>query len=269
MSGFVGTAVEVVSELVGAVSIGGVTFFGFEVPENLRWGGKQKLEIHKLPGGDRVFDVLGADDDPITWSGYFSGPLASLRARSIDNMRTAGKAVTLIWPGFSRNVIIESFTCDHARGGYLLPYSISCQVVPQPSSSTPSIFDQCVSDFSSATGLSIADTTAAFNAGLSAVQAASAVMPALGPLTAGAAATVAVAAGVATANATIAENLAINEVASASMVNSAVNVLGSTNPVTAASNLTGALAWTANEAGLTTMQGYTQRIATNVANSGG
>jgi hypothetical protein len=269
MSGFIGVAATVVSELIGAVTIGDVTLYGFEVPENLKWGGKQKLEIHKLPGGDRVFDILGADDAPIEWSGYFSGPLAGYRARSIDAMRTAGVPVTLSWPGFTRTVIIESFTCNSARGGFLLPYSISCEVIPDPTTSDPSIFDQVVNDFQDATGIDVGTASILLGGAMAAVQTAEGSMPPAGPLTDGAAATIAVANSVNAASATIAQNLAINEVASASMVVNPPNVLGSVNPYTAATNLINAMVWTGNEAGLTVLQGYVGRIAKNIANAGG
>lgn len=132
MVDLVSLASAVVGAFNGTVSLGGMNLSGLEVPEKLNWGGQQRTVQHKLPGGARIIDLMGADDADIKWSGYFQGPLANSRARSIDAMRAAGRPVPLSWPGFTRTVIVSDFTCSSERGGWLLPYSVTCVVVPTP-----------------------------------------------------------------------------------------------------------------------------------------
>jgi hypothetical protein len=52
--------------------LGPVAFSDFEDPERIRFGGAQRLAVHKLPGGARVIDALGPDDTEIGWSGIFA-----------------------------------------------------------------------------------------------------------------------------------------------------------------------------------------------------
>ena len=62
----------------GTVTLGPVQLSGMALPTMLPIGGKQTLKIHKLPGGQRVIDVMGQDDSPISWSGIFDGADASV-----------------------------------------------------------------------------------------------------------------------------------------------------------------------------------------------
>ena len=114
-----------------ALTLGGVLFTGFEVPEHVNFGGSHALHTHKLPGGQRVIDAMGQDDDAIAWQGRFRGGLASFRARSLDAMRIAGKPVTLAWGGFRHTVVVGEFKAEY-RQAYEIPYTISCIVVTTP-----------------------------------------------------------------------------------------------------------------------------------------
>ena len=51
------------------LTLGGISFDGFSTPHAMGAGGKQAMVVHKLPGGRRVIDTLGPDEDNITWSG--------------------------------------------------------------------------------------------------------------------------------------------------------------------------------------------------------
>ena len=53
--------------------LGPVAFQDFEVPCGVNFGGRQRLALHRLPGGSRVIDALGRDDAQISFSGIFSG----------------------------------------------------------------------------------------------------------------------------------------------------------------------------------------------------
>ncbi|HTW27873.1 MAG TPA: hypothetical protein VME92_12155 [Acetobacteraceae bacterium] len=111
--------------------LGPVTFVGFEVPERLTFGGRQRLAIHRLPGGARVIDAMGPDDAELAWAGVFSGPDAADRARTLDALRIAGAMLPLTWDAFLYSVIISCFQADYASPWWI-PYRISCTVVLDP-----------------------------------------------------------------------------------------------------------------------------------------
>lgn len=56
--------------MAGGLVLGPVVFQAFEVPERIRFGGKQRVAVHELFGGGRVVDAVGAEEGPIEWSGY-------------------------------------------------------------------------------------------------------------------------------------------------------------------------------------------------------
>lgn len=124
--------------LFGSVTVAGFTAFGFEVPEHINFGGAQKVNVHKLLGGDRVVDVMGPDEADISWSGIMSGPLAQIRAMQLDQIRRAGQAVPLVFGGQSRQAIVTAFKVSIEHGGFLWPYSITCLVLPPTPPASPS-----------------------------------------------------------------------------------------------------------------------------------
>ena len=149
------SAVEAVTGLLSTgVSLGSITFQTMEVPEKITSGGTQQMAVHKLLGGQRVIDVLGPDERSLEWTGIFRGPTAASRAQQLDALRTAGSAVQLRWLGQVRKVVVQSVELDWTRGGYRIPYRISCTVIPQPSAPPqPGLIDQLASDVSSALGI--------------------------------------------------------------------------------------------------------------------
>lgn len=110
--------------------LGPVAFYGFEVPERITLGGRQRLAVHTLPGGVRVVDAMGPDDRELTWSGVISGPDAAERVRQLDRLRRAGQALPLGWDGWRFTVIISDFTADSAKPWWV-PYWISCTVLAE------------------------------------------------------------------------------------------------------------------------------------------
>jgi hypothetical protein len=108
--------------------LGPIVFNDFEVPGGIVFGGAQRLAIHRLPGGVRVIDALGRDDRTLSFSGTFSGPDATLRARVLDELRSAGLPLPLTWDVFFYTVIIDSFQADY-RAGNWIPYKVSCTVI--------------------------------------------------------------------------------------------------------------------------------------------
>ena len=112
----------------GALLLGPILFQEFELPERVRWGGRQQLTVHRLPGGVRVIDSLGRDETDIVWSGVFSGSDAAARARALDFMRAEGGSWALTWDGFFYTVVIACFDADYTHPNWL-PYRITCTVV--------------------------------------------------------------------------------------------------------------------------------------------
>ena len=114
--------------MAGDLVLGPVVFQGFEVPERIRFGGKQRLAVHALPGGGRVVDVMGDEDAPVAWSGVFSGPDAAGRVRVLERLRRAGEVLELSWEGWRYSVILESFDAETANPAWV-PYRLRACVV--------------------------------------------------------------------------------------------------------------------------------------------
>lgn len=113
---------------ISALQLGPVVFETFEVPEEINFGGDQRVVIHRMPGGDRVIDVMGRDDADVTWSGTFSGGNAAGRARQLDLLRAYGESLSLTWDNFYYTVVIREFTVTY-RSAFWLPYRIKCTVL--------------------------------------------------------------------------------------------------------------------------------------------
>lgn len=135
------------------VILGGVVFDSFAIPEKINFGGKQTLAVHKLIGGQRIIDAMGADPAPITWSGKFRGGAALGNAQAIDAMRIAGSPVSLSWLGLTYTVVVSEFKAETEKF-YEVPYTVTCEVVTDPSQSAaggalPSLTDLVGGDMSS------------------------------------------------------------------------------------------------------------------------
>jgi hypothetical protein len=111
-----------------SLTLGPVAFAGFELPSSITVGGRQRLAIHRLPGGIRIIDALGPDPADIAFSGIFTGPDAADRARLLDTLRIAGATLPLAWDAFTYTVILERFEADY-RSPWWIPFRISCTVL--------------------------------------------------------------------------------------------------------------------------------------------
>jgi len=142
---------------ITTLSLGDMTFGGFEVPEVIPWGGDQALTVHELVGGTRVADAMGRKDAPIEWSGIFLGSTAVDRAQYLNTQRILGQQLTLTWSSLNFLVVIESFTANY-EFEYRIPYRIRCVVVQDNSTPTvagdvPDIDAQLTQDLNTANGL--------------------------------------------------------------------------------------------------------------------
>jgi hypothetical protein len=117
------------------LSLGGVTFRDFEIPEKIDFGGRQRLASNLLIGGGRVVTPLGSEDEEISFSGIFSGPDAALRAKSLDNSRILGFSLPLVWDEFYFMVIISKFEAEYRKNNFI-PFSLKCEILTDASSLT-------------------------------------------------------------------------------------------------------------------------------------
>jgi hypothetical protein len=109
--------------------LGGIAFDNWSTPERMPFGGKQAMAVHKLPGGSRVVDTLGPDENDIMFTGQIYNNGAYGVADELDSMRIAGAQVPLTFAGRFYLVIIAEVHADIRRFPQLVEYHINCLVV--------------------------------------------------------------------------------------------------------------------------------------------
>jgi hypothetical protein len=144
------------------LTLGGIKFRDFEVPEQIVFGGGQAITVHQIIGGNRIVDALGAADGEILLAGVFSGPDAAIRAQALDAARSIGGALPLIWQGFFYSVIIAELTAAYTKPWWI-PFRLRLSVVRNLVAAVPNLLTQASNDLTMATqtyapqaGLSIA-----------------------------------------------------------------------------------------------------------------
>lgn len=147
-----------------AVTLGGFAFSFFEIPEEIPFSGAKHLMVHHLIGGDRVFDDMGDNPDPIEWSGVFLGGAASDRARQLDAMKQAGGQYLLTWGSFARQVVIRHFKPKY-QFEFRVAYSICVEVVPTQAAGIGSIADLIAGDFATLAGMALGPAAGALVSG--------------------------------------------------------------------------------------------------------
>jgi hypothetical protein len=151
-----------------ALVLGPVLFQDFEIPDRIGFGGNQRLAIHDMPGGQRVIDALGATPTDIVWQGVFSGPDATLRARTLDALRMQAAVLTLSWDVFFYNVVIRSFEASYRNSAWV-PYQLCVSVLTDVAQLTPQTVGDLLTDVV-ADGASAASYAGAAGIDLSALQ---------------------------------------------------------------------------------------------------
>ena len=149
--------------------LGPVVFNDFEIPARINIGGAQRVALHCLIGGTRVIDSLGRDDAEIRFEGVFTGVDATLRARTLDELRASGTPLPLTWDVFYYTVILTHFEAQY-QSSWWIPFRIICTVLRDEAaallSTVVSLADSLVSDLtaaaSAATGGGV-DLTAALS----------------------------------------------------------------------------------------------------------
>lgn len=139
-----------------ALLLGPVEFRSLEIPPQINFGGAQRLAVHQLLGGQRVIDALGRSDGEIVFNGIFSGTNASLRARLVDELRSAGDPLPLVWDVFFFTVLIAQFEAEYQNPGWV-PYRIRCTVLRDEASAiigaALSLAASALADITAASGL--------------------------------------------------------------------------------------------------------------------
>src|ERR1039458_5460759 len=111
------------------LKIGGVTFFGIEIPQTIGpFGGKQVLVPHEYAGGAKDIDSLGAFPHTVTWSGIFSQTAAFARAQSVDRIRAIGLPALLSYGPQLFIGKVSSFEYN-PKHQFLIPYSITFEPI--------------------------------------------------------------------------------------------------------------------------------------------
>lgn len=148
--------------------LGDFVFQDFEIPEEIGFGGDQRLAIKKMLGGVRDIQALGADPRPLAWSGQFfpteDGQTALERALALKQMQDAAQPLTLSWDELYLMVYIRTFEPDYRFAR--IPYRIVLEVLqdltaPVYADAGPDADDLINGDLDSANTLtsSIGDST--------------------------------------------------------------------------------------------------------------
>lgn len=144
----------------GVVTLGPFTFQDTEVPEQMPYGGQQRLAVQKMIGGDRQINTLGLDKDDIKWSGIMRSSDRESRAKQLQSMMASGKTFSLAWGHEHEQVVISSF--QPVVEAFWISYTITCCVAPEGATSgQPDFLTSMADDAMSAVGLTPSDLTAA------------------------------------------------------------------------------------------------------------
>lgn len=140
----------------GGVSLGGVNFAGTEVPETIKWGGRQDIVKQRLPGGVVVMSAMGIEYTPISWSGIFEGISAIGRSRQLYAMMNAALTVSLAWNDRNYTVMIDTYSADDTKENWI-PYTVTVCILRDEtlvsSASSPGLLSQITSDIAGAIGI--------------------------------------------------------------------------------------------------------------------
>ena len=136
--------------------LGPVSFSAFEVPAGINFGGQQILAVHQLSDGYRVIDNIGPAQAEISFSGIFSGPDATLRARLLNSLRMTGAEISLTWDIFFYTVMLSRFDADYESPVWIR-YKISCTILRDEAAAVtfvpPSLSNSLLTDVGTAAAL--------------------------------------------------------------------------------------------------------------------
>lgn len=188
IAGKASTVFNAVSQLLfggsGDVQLGNVTFSGMEVPEKIRWGGRQDVVNQRLPGGVNNFNVMGIDYPPISWSGIFEGSSALSRSRQLYSMLAAANLISLTWNDRNYTVMLAEFHADDTKQIWI-PYTLTCLVLRDETLSaapgSPSLLAQVQTNIANALGVTPAALAQTVGTAIQVAQTAATVVNAVAP----------------------------------------------------------------------------------------
>jgi hypothetical protein len=258
----------------GPVVLDSVVFTDQEVPQGIKWGGAQKLNVHKMPGGARVIDAMGRDDMAIVIAGRTIGTAAAdARGYQLDQMRIAGQPVPLTWGPHLYTVVVSHFECEDKA--FMGEFRVTCEVLRDETSDF--FYDSPISllgELTDAANFALnlysqaVNLTAVGEAIAGSLTGIQGTLEQVGTLTAGDSNAAALAASVAACQAQVGAAMETGE-QPAILINqiAAVNGLlfGTTDPTQGISNLVNVQAESGGQAAGAAVQGYLGRMGVNLA----
>lgn len=113
------------------LSLGSVTFYDVEHPDELPLEFKQNTVVQELIGGGRVVQTLGVQPKEIRWNGFlFEDNTVEVRVQDLTSMCAAGSTITLRFAQYTFDVIITDFKPSFYATNYA-KYEIVCEVVQE------------------------------------------------------------------------------------------------------------------------------------------
>jgi hypothetical protein len=154
--------------------LGGIAFDNWSTPERMPFGGKQAMAVHKLPGGARVVDTLGPDENDIMFTGQMYNNNAYGVADELDSMRIAGAQIPLTFAGRFYLGIIAEVHVDIRRFPQLVEYHVNFLVVQNSMAGVlgaiaSTVSSLVTSDMSTATSITTGATAAGGTATMGAI----------------------------------------------------------------------------------------------------
>jgi hypothetical protein len=139
-----------------ALQLGDFVFAEYEIPERITMVTSMRAIARKMVGGARNVNMMGADPQPMEWSGMLLGDNALQRAQQLKQMALAQKMLALSFSQYSYSVVIGEFAESFERE-YEIYYRIRLIVVAdnaaQQSSGVPGIDELIGADISTANGI--------------------------------------------------------------------------------------------------------------------
>ena len=257
-------AADILFGSAAPVTLGTFEFTNFEVPEQMPWGGAQKLNVHKMPGGARVIDNMGRDDHAITWAGVFLGSDHASRAAALNSLRLQGQPLPLAWGPHFRTVVISDFspvTVGPGRTNYSITVEILYVV---QGAQTPTLLGSILADVSTAVGFNVQD---ALGQASQALATASTAVSAVTVLTGGSSAALGVLGTLSSTSATLAGVAGTADGSVTAIGGGGPGLLGTSNGTTAATNLASLAGATGIMANARAAAAYVGRAVSNVGNA--
>ena len=115
------------------VTIGPLVLTGLEVPEVFDRSASMQPAIHRLIGGGRVVQLLGANPRVRELRGILAGQGAVDRAVTLEALRDSGAVVLLTIGAWSENVVVTALELQYTARGSVIRYRLQAEALPAAS----------------------------------------------------------------------------------------------------------------------------------------